>query len=243
VKKASNELNEVKEPKPDFYIYICISATITRNKTGYFPTQRSLSDHRPGQFPRPALPLKREADSAKIRGLPGAAGPLDRSQAVDTLKVKGRPPKEMPSSISTQPIPPCPHCHSKFTIKKGRRLNRFRVLQVLLESWGFCAILALSLTSPGPDQLLHSLCVEPGSFVQKAGLPQLCRNSFDWQRLCQGIGWFLDQAKMQWRLTHHQAVVKSNCLQSKADWCSSHNRLVRADARVKVAIETNNTRS
>src|SRR5713226_3005105 len=36
----------------------------------------------------------------------------------------------MPSSKSTQPIPPCPHCHSKFTIKKGRRLNRFRVLQV-----------------------------------------------------------------------------------------------------------------
>src|SRR6266403_4907305 len=24
----------------------------------------------------------------------------------------------------------CPRCHSKFTIKKGRRLNRFRVLQV-----------------------------------------------------------------------------------------------------------------
>jgi len=31
---------------------------------------------------------------------------------------------------STLPIPPCPHCHSKFTIKKGRRLNRFRILQV-----------------------------------------------------------------------------------------------------------------
>src|SRR5215813_13263934 len=31
---------------------------------------------------------------------------------------------------SAQPIPPCPHCNSKFTIKKGRRLNRFRILQV-----------------------------------------------------------------------------------------------------------------
>src|SRR5713101_7227936 len=36
----------------------------------------------------------------------------------------------MPVPRSTQPIPPCPHCHSKFSIKKGRRLNRFRVLQV-----------------------------------------------------------------------------------------------------------------
>ncbi len=36
----------------------------------------------------------------------------------------------MPIPRSTHPIPPCPHCHSKFTIKKGRRLNRFRVLQV-----------------------------------------------------------------------------------------------------------------
>src|SRR5882762_8160087 len=36
----------------------------------------------------------------------------------------------MPIPRSTQPLPPCPHCHSKFIIKKGRRLNRFRVLQV-----------------------------------------------------------------------------------------------------------------
>src|SRR5713101_3466780 len=36
----------------------------------------------------------------------------------------------MPIPKSTQPIPPCPHCNSKFTIKKGRRLNRFRILQV-----------------------------------------------------------------------------------------------------------------
>lgn len=36
----------------------------------------------------------------------------------------------MPIPKSALPIPPCPHCHSKFTIKKGRRLNRFRVLQV-----------------------------------------------------------------------------------------------------------------
>lgn len=36
----------------------------------------------------------------------------------------------MPIPKNTLPIPPCPHCHSKFTIKKGRRLNRFRVLQV-----------------------------------------------------------------------------------------------------------------
>src|SRR6266852_6895669 len=36
----------------------------------------------------------------------------------------------MPIPKSALPIPPCPQCHSKFTIKKGRRLNRFRVLQV-----------------------------------------------------------------------------------------------------------------
>src|SRR6266849_7637515 len=36
----------------------------------------------------------------------------------------------MASPRSTQPTPVCPHCNSKFTIKKGRRLNRFRVLQV-----------------------------------------------------------------------------------------------------------------
>src|SRR5260370_34709483 len=36
----------------------------------------------------------------------------------------------MPIPKSALPIPPCPHCNSKFTIKKGRRLNRFRVLQV-----------------------------------------------------------------------------------------------------------------
>src|SRR3989442_4354025 len=36
----------------------------------------------------------------------------------------------MPTSHSTQPIAACPRCNSKFTIKKGRRLNRFRILQV-----------------------------------------------------------------------------------------------------------------
>src|SRR5437899_6137925 len=36
----------------------------------------------------------------------------------------------MSNPKSTQPIPPCPHCNSKFTIKKGRRLNRFSILQV-----------------------------------------------------------------------------------------------------------------
>src|SRR2546426_856471 len=36
----------------------------------------------------------------------------------------------MPNSQSTQPIAACPRCNSKFTIKKGRRLNRFRILQV-----------------------------------------------------------------------------------------------------------------
>src|SRR3989454_1139136 len=36
----------------------------------------------------------------------------------------------MPIPRSTQPLPSCPDCNSKFTIKKGRRLNRFRVLQV-----------------------------------------------------------------------------------------------------------------
>jgi transposase-like protein len=73
------------------------------------------------------MSLKREANSAKIRDLRDVAGPLDRSQPVDTLKVKA---PQMPSSKSTQPIPPCPRCSSKFTIKKGRRQNRFRILQV-----------------------------------------------------------------------------------------------------------------
>src|SRR6266481_2545730 len=36
----------------------------------------------------------------------------------------------MPNSHSTQPIAACARCTSKFTIKKGRRLNRFRILQV-----------------------------------------------------------------------------------------------------------------
>src|SRR2546422_4621570 len=36
----------------------------------------------------------------------------------------------MPNSHSTQPIAACPRCNSKFTIKKSRRLNRFRILQV-----------------------------------------------------------------------------------------------------------------
>jgi ribosomal protein L37AE/L43A len=36
----------------------------------------------------------------------------------------------MPNFHGTKPVPPCPHCKSKFTIKKGRRLNRFRILQV-----------------------------------------------------------------------------------------------------------------
>jgi hypothetical protein len=34
------------------------------------------------------------------------------------------------SHKSAQPNPPCPQCHSKSTIKKGRRLNRFRNLQI-----------------------------------------------------------------------------------------------------------------
>src|SRR6266436_8965660 len=36
----------------------------------------------------------------------------------------------MTNPQSTQPNPACLQCRSKFTIKKGRRLNRFRVLQV-----------------------------------------------------------------------------------------------------------------
>src|SRR5713226_4043305 len=36
----------------------------------------------------------------------------------------------MPSSQSPQSSPVCARCNSKFTIKKGRRLNRFRILQV-----------------------------------------------------------------------------------------------------------------
>src|SRR6267143_315689 len=36
----------------------------------------------------------------------------------------------MANPRSTQPIAACPRCSSKFTIKKGRRLNRFRILQV-----------------------------------------------------------------------------------------------------------------
>jgi transposase-like protein len=74
------------------------------------------------------VPLRSGAQPAEIRGLRDVVGPLDRSPPVDTLKVKA--PHEMPSSKSSQPMPPCPHCHSKFTIKKGRRQNRFRILQV-----------------------------------------------------------------------------------------------------------------
>src|SRR6266852_1232257 len=36
----------------------------------------------------------------------------------------------MPNLRTTQPNPACPQCSSKFTIKKGRRLNRYRILQV-----------------------------------------------------------------------------------------------------------------
>jgi hypothetical protein len=36
----------------------------------------------------------------------------------------------MPNPQSTQRNPACPRCNSRFTIKKGRRLNRFRNLQV-----------------------------------------------------------------------------------------------------------------
>src|SRR5256712_5899010 len=36
----------------------------------------------------------------------------------------------MPNPRSPPPKPPLPHFHSKIPIKKGRRLNRFRVLQV-----------------------------------------------------------------------------------------------------------------
>lgn len=36
----------------------------------------------------------------------------------------------MSNSQSTQPKPACERCASKYTVKKGRRLNRFRILQV-----------------------------------------------------------------------------------------------------------------
>jgi ribosomal protein L37AE/L43A len=36
----------------------------------------------------------------------------------------------MPNTQSQQQNPACPRCRSKFTIKKGRRQNRFRILQV-----------------------------------------------------------------------------------------------------------------
>jgi ribosomal protein L37AE/L43A len=36
----------------------------------------------------------------------------------------------MANPQSTQPNPACPQCSSKFTVKKGRRQNRFRALQV-----------------------------------------------------------------------------------------------------------------
>lgn len=36
----------------------------------------------------------------------------------------------MAISQTLQSIPTCPHCNSRFTIKKGRRLNRYRILQV-----------------------------------------------------------------------------------------------------------------
>src|SRR6266849_2141020 len=37
----------------------------------------------------------------------------------------------MPNSQSQQQNPACPRCSSKFTIRKGRRKNRFRALQVI----------------------------------------------------------------------------------------------------------------
>ena len=36
----------------------------------------------------------------------------------------------MANPQNTQPNPACPQCSSKFTVKKGRRQNRFRILQV-----------------------------------------------------------------------------------------------------------------
>src|SRR5712692_2518791 len=36
----------------------------------------------------------------------------------------------MPNTQSQQQNPACPRCRSKFSIKKGRRQNRFRILQV-----------------------------------------------------------------------------------------------------------------
>src|SRR6267142_4992533 len=36
----------------------------------------------------------------------------------------------MPNSRSTQPSSPCVRCGSKFTVKKGSRKNRYRILQV-----------------------------------------------------------------------------------------------------------------
>ena len=35
----------------------------------------------------------------------------------------------MPNSRSTQPSPRCVRCGSKFTVKKGSRKNRYRILQ------------------------------------------------------------------------------------------------------------------
>ena len=81
------------------------------------------SCHEPRQFQGPALPRKREANPAKIRGRQSSPGQNAKGEYT-----QGTP--RMPRQKSTQPIPSCPHCHSKFTIKKGRRLNRFRVLQV-----------------------------------------------------------------------------------------------------------------
>lgn len=36
----------------------------------------------------------------------------------------------MPNPRSTKPSPPCVRCGSKFTVKKGSRKNRYRILQV-----------------------------------------------------------------------------------------------------------------
>ncbi len=71
-------------------------------------------------------PISGSCAAAETRGQPRqnsrpGARPRTAGQIATRRYTQGkRPPQKMPSSKNTQPIPPCPHCHSKFTIKKGR---------------------------------------------------------------------------------------------------------------------------
>jgi ribosomal protein L37AE/L43A len=76
---------------------------------------------------------------ANFRGLagqnknPGQNESHSHASGARPTKVPTRAPSytsSMPTTQSQQQNPACPRCHSKFTIKKGKRKNRLRALQV-----------------------------------------------------------------------------------------------------------------